>query len=143
MKDLSKKSDAAPHDCTECGSPAYIPFNGPARCTGVSVASQRLFEACSRFDQQIYDEHVESCPDESVSVDLDVDMFVKQYREVQHVLNTPPLRAVDGGWWYQANHDMASGVYPGDRMTDNDGRKYRVDGVDRVKDQIHIIPDHS
>ena len=48
-------TDAAPHECTECKEPAYIGFTGPARCTN---------HVCSRFDEQIWKEHVMAIPDE-------------------------------------------------------------------------------
>lgn len=58
------KTDAAPHDCTECGEPAYIPFHGPARCTN---------RGCARYDADIWKEHTMSLPDEETGVELEID----------------------------------------------------------------------
>jgi len=49
-----EQTDYAPHKCTECGDPAYIPFTGPARCTNWK---------CNRFDLNIFKEHTMSLPD--------------------------------------------------------------------------------
>lgn len=64
------KSDYAPHDCTECGEPAYIPFAGPAQCTNW---------LCSRFDQKIWEEHVMSLDDtgDPVPEPMDIDEDAK------------------------------------------------------------------
>lgn len=59
-----EQTDAAPHECTECKEPAYIPFSGAARCTNWH---------CSRFDQQIWEEHVMSLPDEGDPPDIEDD----------------------------------------------------------------------
>lgn len=155
MKDLSKKSDAAPHDCTECGSPAYIPFSAPARCTGVAVSMDAgWFVACPRFDQQIYDEHVEACSETEDKLAAKLSEFVDEKTDPQinlayqgrawvtHLLNHLPQNSpAPGTWTYQLPKDAARQVTTGERFTDGHGRAFRVTDVDRVKDQITVGAD--
>ena len=51
---MNMKSDHAPHDCPQCGNPAYIGFGVNPKCTN-------LF--CPWFDRETYVEHVLSLPD--------------------------------------------------------------------------------
>lgn len=50
----TEKSECAPHACTKCDAPAYLPFHGPPRCTS---------KRCEHYDQELWVEHIMSLPD--------------------------------------------------------------------------------
>ena len=58
-------SQVAPHQCVECGSPAYLPFSGGTKCTNMR---------CQHHDQDLWCEWLlEDLPDEP-QVELDIEV---------------------------------------------------------------------
>jgi hypothetical protein len=63
---MDPKTPSAPHDCPQCGEPAYIPFYGPAECTS---------RACPWFNLRCWSMHTMGLPDEEEGEEFDIEEY--------------------------------------------------------------------
>ena len=58
------KTPSAPHECPDCGEPAYIGFGLPAQCTS---------RECPFWSEDCWVKHVVELPDEEIGVEFEIE----------------------------------------------------------------------
>jgi hypothetical protein len=121
---IDPKTGSAPHDCPECGSPAYIPFGLPALCTN---------RECLFYSEDCWVKHVTELPDDEEGVEFDIGE-----EDTNPYLNMPQMQDLTAAKGLSL-HDYLHGYVHPDPSDDVKAKiKKQLDALDKKIDQIPV-----